>query len=251
MISRFSKIDNDIYRGSAPAPEDVKFLKDKYEINKIISLDQASGDKISRACKLLQIKQIMIPLDGTTASLINLMKYNIKDLLKNGGPTYLHCRHGSDRTGLVAGLYECKYLGVDPEIAIKHAKKLGFGLNCSPEFMQMYEKIIRSAKPEKISKDENNADIVSNEREYKSDNRSSYLDEAHQGSFAPYLGTRVWPYDNVYNSINDQSPTKDNYDQSINLNNNEENVPLVGQYNNNTGGGGLGYVLNPGGFIYD
>ncbi|CAB4197098.1 Protein-tyrosine phosphatase, SIW14-like [uncultured Caudovirales phage] len=247
MIKRLRKITKDVWRGSAPSPQDVQILKNNFGINKIVSLDEISGEKISRTCKLLGIKQIKIYLDGSRSSLFNLLHHNLKKLLLNDGPTYIHCHEGKDRTGLLAALFECKYMNKDPEDAIEEAKSLGFGVGVDPQIVNLYEKIIRSCKP---SKDNNNADIVSNEREYISDNRSGVLNEAHQGSFAPYLSpTRQDPYDNVYNDINDQSPTRENYDDYKSIKEHKDVVPLVGV--SNTGIQGAGPTLNAGGFIYD
>jgi hypothetical protein len=248
MIKRLKKITEGLWRGSAPSPHDVQILKNNLGINKIISLDEMSGERISRTCKLLNIKQEKIYLDGSRSSLLNLLQHNLKKLLLDDGPTYIHCYEGKDRTGLLAALFECKYMGKDPEDAIEEAKSLGFGVGVDPQIINLYEKIIRSCKP---SKDNNNADIVSNEREYISDNRSGPLDEAHQGSFAPYLSpTRQYPFDSVYNDINDQSPTRENYNDYKSIKEHKDVVPLVGVYNN-TGIQGTGPTLNTGGFIYD
>ncbi len=249
MIYRFEKVDDGIYRGSAPSPQDVQWLKDNYNINKIISLDGRSGDKIERACQLLNIKQLKLPLDGSKEALINLFKNNIKSLLKDNGPTYIHCYYGKDRTGLLAAIYKCKYMGMDPEAAIKEAKSLGFGVGVNPDFINLYEKLIRVCKPQ----DENSADtIVDHLHESKSDNRTSPLDEAKQQSFAPYLSkTRQYPYDDPYSDLLDQSQTRNNVNQSIKQHKNELSVPLIGNYNNGAGIVGVGPTLNPGGFIYE
>lgn len=252
MIQRFKEIiPNKLYRGSAPTPQDVFNLKSKYGINKIISLDERSGEKIDRTCKILGVKQIKIYLDMTRKSIINLLKFDLKKTLLDDGPTYIHCLHGKDRTGLLAAMFKCKYLGESYEDAINEAKSLGFGVGVDPAIVLLYEKIIRSCDSQK---DINNADIVSNEREYISDNRSSYLDEGHQGSFAPYISsTRQYPVDNVYNSINDQSPTRENYKEykSIKEHNDRNVVPMVGVFNNNSGIQGAGPTENIGGFIYE
>lgn len=251
MLHRFRKIADGIYRGSAPTAHDVEHLKNEFGIKKIVSLDGPAGARIDRACKLLGIEHITIPLDGSRKSLMNLLNHNIKDLLEKGGPTYIHCIYGKDRTGLLCAMYECKYMGVPAEKAIEEAKSLGFGVGVDPRMVALYEKIIRNCKP---SKDVNSADIVSNEREYKGDNRDSFLDEGHQGSFAPYLSkTRQYPYDFVYNPINDQSPTRENFDQEpIKEHKGEDDgIPQVGVFNNDAGGRGFGPTENYGGFFYD
>lgn len=254
MIQRFRKITDGLYRGSAPTVKDVKHLKDKFGIKKIISLDEESGNRIDRACKLLGIKHIMLPLNGDRSSLLKLLHQNLKKLLIDGGPTYFHCLHGKDRTGLLAALFKCKYMKMDPEDAIKEAKSLGFGVGVEPKVVHLYEKIIRNCKS---ASDENSADIVSNERDYKSDNRDSFLDEGHQGSFAPYLSKTIqYPYDFTYNPIDDQSPTRENYDGNYDgaiKEHDQENdiVPMVGVFNNDAGGRGFGPTENYGGFFYD
>jgi len=253
MIHRFRKVAKDLYRGSAPDPKDVLRLKNELSINKIISLDEEDGERISRTCQLLGINQVKIYLDGTRQSLLELLNHNLKELLLDGGPTFFHCHAGKDRTGLLAALFKCKYMGVSPDKAIEEAKSLGFGLGVNPKVIKLYEQVIKSCKPEG---DHNNVDIVSNEREYIGDSRDSFLDEGHQGSFAPYLSkTRQDPMDAVYNYIDDQSPTRQNYQdyKSIKEHNQEEEdvVPLVGIFNNDAGGRGFGPTENYGGFFYD
>lgn len=252
MIQRLKKVTDGLYRGSAPSSKDVLWLKEKLDINKIVSLDEISGNKIDRICKILHIQHIMLPIDASRRSLLNFFSHDLKKLLLNNGPTYLHCQQGKDRTGLVIALFKCKYMGIDPESAIKEAKELGFGINVNPKITNLYEKLIRSCN---LSfKDRNNADIVSNEREYKGDNRDSFLDEGHQGSFAPYLDkTKQYPMDAVYNYIDEQSPTRENYHSNklIQIHQIENVIPQVGVFNNDAGGRGFGPTENYSGFFYD
>lgn len=258
MIQRFRKVTDDLFRGSAPSPKDVQWLKDNLGVNKIVSLDILSAKRINRTCKLLDIKHIIIPItfENFMGSLFNFLNHDLNKLFLQNGPTFVHCQEGKDRTGLAIALVQCKYLNKDPEDAIKEAKLLGFGLGVTPVIISIFEKVIRSCK---ILKDENKADIVSNEREYIGDNRDSFLDEGHQGSFAPYLSvTRQSPMDPVYNFIVDQSPTRENYESSkllkehkLEENKLKENIPLVGIYNNDAGIHGAGPAEPVGGFIYE
>lgn len=260
MIHRLRKVTDDLYRGSAPSPKDVHWLKEHLGIKKIVSLDASSAARINRACKLLNIKHVIVPIEIThfRASLINFLHHDLKKLLLEGGPTFVHCAAGKDRTGLAVAMVKCKYLGESPEHAIQEAKSLGFGLDVDPKVIHIFEKLIKHCKP---VKDENAADIVSNEREYIGDNRDTFLDEGHQGSFAPYLSvTKQNPMDALYNFVMDQSPTRENYHHGkpIKMHNHEDphdeedTVPMVGVYDNDAGGRGFGPVEpNPGGFIYD
>jgi hypothetical protein len=251
MIQRLRKITEGLYRGSAPDPQDVAQLKDSLGIRKIVSLDQKSGEKIDRACRLLGIKHIKMYIE-TKHDIAKVLHHNLKKLLIDGGPTFIHCHHGKDRTGLLVALFKCKYMGEKPDKAIQEAKSLGFGLGVDPKIVALYEKMIRSCQP---AKDENSADIVSNEREYIGDNRDTYLDESRQDSFAPHLDhTKQAPADSLYNYIMDQSPTRQNYEsyKAIKKHPEEEDqVPQVGVYNNDAGVHGFGPAENVGYFIYD
>lgn len=252
MIHRLRKVTDELYRGSAPDPQDVAWLKENIGINKIVSLDKNAGKRIDRTCKLLGIKHVMLPIDilNVKPDLVKLLSHNFKTLFLKGGPTYVHCEAGKDRTGLVIALVQCKYLGKDPEDALEEAKSLGFGLDVDPKSIHLFEKLIRSCKP---VKDNNEADIVSNQREYISDNRDTFLDEGHQGSFAPYLNqTKQNPMDALYNFVMEQNSTRENYHHGrpIKEYNSEadeipKGVPMVGVYDNETGGSGAGPVEPP------
>jgi hypothetical protein len=259
MIQRLRKVTDELYRGSAPSPQDVALLKENLGIKKIVSLDELAGQRIDRACKLLGIKHVMCPIDihNVKQDLIKFLEHDLKKLFLEGGPTYVHCAQGKDRTGMAVALVQCKYLGKDPEDALEEAKSLGFGIDVPEKPIELFEKLIRSCKP---AKDDNQADIVSQEREYISDNRDTFLDEGHQGSFAPYLNqTRQNPADALYNFVMEQNPTRENYHHGKPIKEYDpeadeipEGVPMVGVYDNDTGGRGFGPVEpNPGGFIYD
>jgi hypothetical protein len=144
-------------------------------------------------------------------------------------------------------------MGVNPEKAIREAESLGFGIGVHPASVNLWKKLIRTCKP---SKDVNNSDIVSNQREFSGDNRDSFLDEGHQGSFSPYLSvTRQNPIDAVYTYMSDQYPTRENYkpresiEESAEVKN--DVIPQVGVFNNDAGGRGFGPTENYSGFFYD
>jgi Tyrosine phosphatase family len=255
MIQRFrTVVPGVLYRGSAPTPKDVLELKEKLGIKKIVSLDKKAGEAINRACKMLGIEHVKLYIDHDRKSLYHFISQDMKRLFLEGGPTFVHCHAGKDRTGLATAMVKCKFFGMNPEDAIKEAKSLGFGIGLPPATVHIFENIIRSCKPDK---DDNSADIVSNERTYIGDNRDGPLDESSQGSFAPYEDpTKKWPADAVYNYINDQSPTRENYPDNHALEQVHDFsarnvVPTIGVYDNDAGGRGFGPADNNGGFIYD
>lgn len=245
MIKRFRKITDGLYRGSAPSVKDVIKLHKFYGVKKIVSLDEVSGNNIDRICKLLGIEHIQIPVDGTKLSLIKLLSHNLKDLLLSGGPTFVHCKEGKDRTGFVSALFKCKYMGANLRDALDEAKRMGFGVNENPEFIHMLESTLH-----KLCGDSNSADIVENEREYMQDGHSSALDHADRGSFSPYLDKlKQYPFDAVYNDEYDQYPTRENMSKDpVKIPDPVGEVPLVGMFDTAPGGKGSGFVEPGGGF---
>lgn len=248
MIFRFRKVNDHLYRGSAPSVKDVIALK-KLGIKKIVSLDEESGKKIARATKLLDIKHIMLPIDiGKKTTLIDFLSQDIPKLFDEDGPTFIHCRWGKDRTGLAIAIYRCEEDGWSCEAAIAEAKKLGFGIGVDPKIVKLYEKIIQDACG--CKQDQNAAyDIVSNQREYPS-NYGAYTSDAwEQQSFAPYADYRIreFPYSN-------QDASQYDSRVSFGLNDGENKdyggLPQSGQYNNATEGiNGAGPSLVGSGYI--
>jgi hypothetical protein len=260
MIRRFRKITDGLYRGSAPSDNDVINLHKYLGVNKIVSLDKETGEAIDPVCQQLGIEHIIIPLNGRKGPLAKLFSYDLYSLLMDNGPTYFHCHEGKDRTGFVAALFKCMYMGYTYDEAMAEAKSLGFGVGVSPFIIGMYSNLLKKCCQEK-EKTQNlpQENIVSNEREYKSfeDGRGSYLDQATQGSFAPFISkTRQYPYDNVYNPGIDQYPTRDNYNHSINPYVEEGSVPqdtldipMVGEYDNIAGPMGTSPINFYSGFL--
>lgn len=254
MLHRFLKVDNGLYRGSAPSPNEVITLYKDFGIRKIISLDKNVGHKINKVCKMLNIEHIIIPLDGTQVKpLIKLFSFNLHDLLIKGGPTYVHCIHGKDRTGLVIALYKCQYMGVSCQDAIKEAKSLGFGLGLDPTIIKLYEKLICKAcqlKHDHQENDTNSADIVDNTREH-GDFMGSVLDSASISSFAPFMdGSKQYPYSPIYNYRYEQYPTRNNIDLHLdeNIQAPTGEIPQVGIYDSNEGIKGFGPIEIGNGF---
>ena len=65
VIVRFREVvPGKLYRGSAPTPDDVVSLHEKLGVRKIVSLDEKTGDRIERACRLLGIRHVKEYLYG-------------------------------------------------------------------------------------------------------------------------------------------------------------------------------------------
>lgn len=205
MINRFQQVDDGLFRGSAPNVQDVIDLHKYLDVNKIVSLDQEAGNRIDRICKLLNVNHVIIPVNANQIEpLMKLLSFDLTQLLMDGGPTFIHCRQGKDRTGMVIAMYKCKYLGVPCDKAIKEAKSLGFGHGLKPSITKSYEKMIRmccSQKHNHESKDINELDIVNNTRPEASFDEKT-IEEATMPSWGPQLDfTRMYPFNSEFESV--------------------------------------------------
>jgi hypothetical protein len=248
MLKRLIQVCDGLYRGSAPSPEDVVNLHEHFGINKIVSLDEQAAHRIKRITQALGIDHITIPINGIDLDpIIALLSCDLKSLLLDNGPTYVHCLEGKDRTGMVIAMFQCRYLGMPVQQAIQEAKQIGFGVGLNPAVAHFYTRIIKDYCKD-LKEDQNNADIVENSRP-NADWRGSVLDAADISSFAPYLSVdRQYPYDQTYQSRYDQFPTRNNVDlgepgYDVGL---QDQAPMVGIFEFNQGIVGVGPV-EPGG----
>jgi protein tyrosine/serine phosphatase len=236
----FHKVNEHLYRGGSLTPQDVLHLKEKYGIEKIVSLDAEVAKRIDRACKLLNIKHVKIPIDiGKKSSLIKFLHYGIKNLL-GGEKVFVGCMQGKDRTGLAVAMYRCEHDHWSCGKALKEAKKYGFGMGVDPKVIKLYKKLIAQSCG---CKDEDMSfayDIVSNQREYPSDYADYSLGAWEQQSWGPYEDYRVreFPYADTYPNAGDQYPSREDFglDDSDALNVENIDVPQVGQFDQNTQG---------------
>src|SRR5271165_1520542 len=107
-MKNFHQVRPNLYRGGKPSVKDLLILKKKFNIERIISLDENIGENIDPFCNKLNIAHIIIGIHtGNKKSIKHLLKYNIHDLIDSSIPTFVHCLHGKDRTGLFIALVRC------------------------------------------------------------------------------------------------------------------------------------------------
>ena len=143
MPDRFSKVSDHIYRGGQPSDDDLRLMSDVYGIKTIVSLDGNIGGAIAPVVQDLGMEHIVIPIGGqSSAPLIGYLKNNIASILSNNQPVYVHCRHGSDRTGMAIAFHRMQNEGWEPEKAIDEAKTFGFGDKLDPQTEELYREAI-------------------------------------------------------------------------------------------------------------
>lgn len=150
---RFQEVSPGILRGGAPTFEDVRVLKNIWNVKRIISLDLEEGQKIDPICNKLNIEHLILPIEHDEgysnnlrmARAVKFLSDNIIDLLTTKQPVYIHCIHGRDRTGLAIALYRIKNEGLPINAALAEAKKLGFGDGLSTEHLVIFMKALQEA----------------------------------------------------------------------------------------------------------
>ena len=124
VLPNYYAINNSLYRGGRPSPNGIQELA-KRGVKTIIHL--CTGDiylKPKRAA-FHQFNIIHIPFypyRPTDKIMITVLR---KLLDETNGPTYVHCFHGVDRTGVVCAMYRIIIENWPKEKAIREMKKRG------------------------------------------------------------------------------------------------------------------------------
>ena len=120
-IANFGQMDERLYRGAQPAPDDYQALKD-LGITTVIDLRKDKTDYEKTKVEELGMKYVNIPMTGWTTkdeSVDEFMK-----LMNDpaSGKVYVHCAAGKHRTGLVGAVYRLEKYGWDYDTAYKEMK---------------------------------------------------------------------------------------------------------------------------------
>jgi len=136
MPARFSKVTEGLYRGGCPSAIDLVKLK-SMGIKKIVSLDDECGHSITPVCEELGLQHIVWGLGDGKDPKVAALKKRIIPTLTHGGPTYIHCFHGKDRTGMAVAMYRV-YHGWPAGKALDEAAKFGMGTHLPPIVTRSY-----------------------------------------------------------------------------------------------------------------
>lgn len=122
-IPRFQHVAPGLFRGGQPTPEGFGFLKWR-GIKTVINLRQEHDER--ELVEKLGMKYVYIPLDAWDP----VANQAVKEFFSvvndpESQPVFVHCRRGSDRTGLMVGLYRIAFEGWDGPRAYKEARALG------------------------------------------------------------------------------------------------------------------------------
>jgi len=156
MPNKFSIVNKNVFRGGCPSLNEIPILKDYFGINKIVSLDQRSGDRIHPTCEKLGIKHIILGLGDGNDPKVTELKNDIVPNLEEDGPTYVHCYHGKDRTGMCIAMYRISK-GMSLRDALTDAYNFGMGSGLSRSVKHSYYDAVKEFAQ---NQDNNKADDV-------------------------------------------------------------------------------------------
>ena len=127
----FHKVDENLYRSAQPLPKQLEKLIQKHNLKSVINLRGDENSNINKKEKnicdkygvefiTLNLKSRAVPSKEQINQIYNTLK-NIKY------PALIHCKSGSDRTGLVATLYLHLIKNVDLKEALKQLNFIPYG----------------------------------------------------------------------------------------------------------------------------
>ena len=125
-VPNFHKLNDALYRGAQPTKKGVENLKE-FGIKTIINLRSAHSDLDEIGSLDFNYEQIpMKPWHAEEEDVVRFLKI-VSD--PNMGPVFVHCHHGSDRTGMMCAMYRIVIEDWPKERAIEEMTKGGFGFH--------------------------------------------------------------------------------------------------------------------------
>jgi len=138
-LPNFQKVDENVYRGAQPTNSGFKDLAERgiktvVDLRDIGEHSQAGEQK---AVTDLGMRYISIPMQGMSTPKDEQIAA-VLTLLNDaaGGPVFVHCKRGADRTGTVIALYRIIHDGWDSRRALSEAKS--YGMSVFQRAMQRY-----------------------------------------------------------------------------------------------------------------
>ncbi len=121
---RLAQVDHNLLRGGIPGAEDVEHLAGS-GIRRVVSLDGPIGKWLTPKVTAQGQNHLVLPIDRADSDVADHLPSLIHRLADT--PTYVHCRHGKDRTGLFCALYRVLRNGWDIGDALDEAAEFGMG----------------------------------------------------------------------------------------------------------------------------
>jgi len=126
-ISHFTQVEPGLYRGARPGTRGLRRLHEA-GFRSVISLIHDNEER--REAERLGLHYAEIPLHANVFGSSEPTEAQIRRFIELAGdsalrPAYFHCRHGRDRTGVMAALYRTRAQGWTRESALREMRALG------------------------------------------------------------------------------------------------------------------------------
>jgi len=135
-LPNFHEVHPYLYRGGEPTHAGLEKLKE-LGVKTIIDLrgDSARVQKEREEATVLGMTSINLPMTSRapTESQVKTFLEAVERAADGKGPVFVHCAHGSDRTGCLVGIFRTSHDGWSYERAYREMRKYYF----SPKFTEL------------------------------------------------------------------------------------------------------------------
>ncbi len=125
-LENFYRVSNNLYRGAQPQAEGMRHLK-KMGIRTVVNLRSFHSDQDLLGDTGLAYEHLEAEADDPEEEVVVRFLQIVTDPART--PVFVHCRHGSDRTGLVCAMYRVFVQGWSKPEAIEEMTQGGFGFH--------------------------------------------------------------------------------------------------------------------------
>lgn len=125
-LPNLHKVSDDLYRGAQPTAEGMKQLE-KLGVKTVVNLRSFHADR-------QQLEGTELAYEQIPATALNIEAEDVVRFVQivtdaNRTPVFVHCRHGSDRTGTMCAAYRIVTQGWSKDEAVEEMTKGGFGFH--------------------------------------------------------------------------------------------------------------------------
>jgi tyrosine-protein phosphatase SIW14 len=129
QLPNFHMVNERLYRGGQPKKDGIKKLA-SLGIKTIINLRGESDETKAEEseAKSLGLRFFNVPMSSAGRPTEDQVK-RVFAIIENSenAPVFVHCRRGSDRTGVIIALFRIKHNGWNGDQALAEAKRYGMG----------------------------------------------------------------------------------------------------------------------------
>jgi tyrosine-protein phosphatase SIW14 len=124
-VRNFGQVDATVWRGAAPSDVALKELSTA-GVERVIDLRESGKAtyheaQVAKSLHMLYVNVPFPPMSAPTAQQVQ----TVITLLNSGGKTFVHCRRGKDRTGVVIACYRMQHDGWSHQQALDEAIRFG------------------------------------------------------------------------------------------------------------------------------